>query len=144
MSDLYDADILEWSERQAALLRRVAAGEHVRDTDMDWHNIAEEIESVGRSELRAALSHLIQALLHDLKCEAWPLASDVSRWRAEARGQRADVRGAFVPSMRRKIDVADLCRDALRRMPDTIDDVPPMKAPPVCPVTLDDLLAKEA
>jgi hypothetical protein len=144
MSDLYDADILEWSERQAALLRRVAAGEHVRDTDMDWHNIADEIESVGRSELRAVESYLIQALLHDLKCEAWPLASYVSHWRAEARGRRADARRAFVPSMRRKIDVADLYRDALRRMPDTIDEVPPMPVPTVCGVTLDDLLAKEA
>src|SRR5260370_41756500 len=27
MSDLYDTDILEWSERQGALLRRLAAGE---------------------------------------------------------------------------------------------------------------------
>jgi hypothetical protein len=26
MSDLYETDILTWSERQAALLRRVAAG----------------------------------------------------------------------------------------------------------------------
>ena len=144
MTDLYDADILEWSERQAALLRRVAAGERVNDTNLDWHNIAEEIESVGRSELRAVESHLIQALLHDLKCEAWPLASYVPHWRAEARGQRADARRAFVPSMRQKIDVADLYRDALRRMPETIDELPPMPVPAVCPVTLDELLANEA
>jgi hypothetical protein len=47
MSDLYHTDILEWSERQGALLRRIAAGERVNDTDLDWPNIAEEIESVG-------------------------------------------------------------------------------------------------
>ena len=66
MSDLYDADILEWSERQASLLRRVAAGEHVADNDMDWPNIVEEIESVGRSELGTVESLLTQAFLHDL------------------------------------------------------------------------------
>jgi hypothetical protein len=31
MSDLYDTDILVWSEQQAALLRRAAAGERVND-----------------------------------------------------------------------------------------------------------------
>ena len=46
----YDTDILIWSERQATLLRRRAAGELVNDADIDWPNVAEEIESVGRSE----------------------------------------------------------------------------------------------
>jgi len=141
MDNPYDTDILEWSEHQAALLRRVAAGERVNNADLDWTNIAEEIESVGRSELRDVESHLVQALLHDLKCEAWPLASYVPHWRAEARGQRADARRAFVPSMRQKIDVADLYRDALRRMPDTVDGLTPEKVPPVCPATLEELLA---
>ena len=47
MSDLYDDDILEWSEQQAALLRRVAAGERLNDASPDWANIIEEVESVG-------------------------------------------------------------------------------------------------
>ena len=46
MSD-YDTDILTWSERQATLLRRRAAGELVNDAEIDWPNVAEEIESVG-------------------------------------------------------------------------------------------------
>ena len=52
MSDLYDADILQWSEHQAALLRRRAAGELVNEADLDWPNIAEEIESLGKSQSR--------------------------------------------------------------------------------------------
>ena len=44
MSDLHDADILIWSERQAQLLRRHAAGEWVGDA-IDWPNIVEEIDS---------------------------------------------------------------------------------------------------
>jgi Domain of unknown function DUF29 len=50
MSD-YDADILLWSEHQAALLRRRAAGELVNEAEMDWPNIAEEIEDVGSNRL---------------------------------------------------------------------------------------------
>ena len=81
MSDLYDDDIVLWSERQAALLRRVAAGERVNN-EVDWGNVAEEIEAVGRTERRACESHLVQALLHDLKAEAWPLSREVPHWRA--------------------------------------------------------------
>jgi hypothetical protein len=56
MSDLYDTDILLWSERQAELLRRSAAGERVNDGELDWPNIVEEIADVGRSELRSCRS----------------------------------------------------------------------------------------
>ena len=34
MSD-YDADVYAWSQRQGALLRRLAAGERVDDADLD-------------------------------------------------------------------------------------------------------------
>jgi hypothetical protein len=56
----YDVDIFAWSQRQGALLRRLAAGERVNDTDFDWPNIAEEIETVGRSERSAVASHICQ------------------------------------------------------------------------------------
>ncbi len=52
-SDEYERDILAWSHHQGALLRRLAAGEAVNET-LDWDNIAEEIETVGRNELRSA------------------------------------------------------------------------------------------
>src|SRR5580658_10166098 len=41
-NDLYEHDVLAWSERQAELLRRVARGERV--TDIDWDHVVEEIE----------------------------------------------------------------------------------------------------
>ena len=81
MSDLYESDILAWSEQQAKLLRRLGAGERVNDL-VDWENVAEEIESVGSEQLHAVRSYLTQALLHDLKAEAWPTSRDVPHWRA--------------------------------------------------------------
>jgi hypothetical protein len=140
MSDLYDTDILVWSERQAALLRRRAAGELINDADLDWPNIAEEIEDVGSNRLHAVMSLLRQALAHMLKAEAWPLSHDAPTWRADAIDFRQQAADRFVPSMRQKIDVARLYRQALRAMPETIDDVPPLPVPAECPVTLDELL----
>jgi hypothetical protein len=139
-ADLYDSDILLWSERQAALLRQAADGMRVNAEAPDWPNIIEEIESVGRSELNAVQSLLVQALLHDLKIAAWPQSRDVPHWRAEARGFRDDAAEAFTPSMRQRIDVAKLYQRALHRLPDSMDGQPPLPVPPICPSTLDELL----
>ncbi len=85
MGDLYDADVLEWSEHQARLLRRHAAGEASNEAP-DWANIIEEIESVGQSQVDAVASWWFQAFLHDLKAEAWPLSRDAPTWRGDACG----------------------------------------------------------
>lgn len=87
MGELYDMDVLEWSEHQAGLLRRLAQGQPGNETP-DWENIIEEVESVGRGQFTSVKSLLTQALLHDLKCMAWPQASYVPHWQAEARGFR--------------------------------------------------------
>lgn len=50
---------------------------------------------------------------------------------------------AFSPSMRQRIDMADLYRRALRAMPDSIDGQPPLPVPDACPVSLDELLAND-
>jgi hypothetical protein len=139
MSD-YDSDILSWSERQAELLRRHAAGERINAADLDWPNIIEEVADVGRNTLRACRSHLLQALLHDLKAAQWPQSRDVPHWRSEARIARINAADAFAPSMRQYIDVADLYAKAVRAMPDTVDGQPPLSVEAVCPVTLDELL----
>jgi Domain of unknown function DUF29 len=143
MSNLYDADILAWSERQGELLRRIAAGERVNDADLDWPNIAEEIEEVGRSELHTVESLLVQALLHELKAKAWPLARGAPHWRAEARRFRGDAASRFSPSMRQRIDLTRLYRRALHAMPASVDDQPPLPVPSSCALTLEELLSEE-
>jgi len=139
MSDLYDTDILNWSEHQARLLRRLAMGQAGNEAP-DWDNIIEEVESVGRSQLSAVVTNLTNALTHDFKCEAWPLASYVPHWRAEARAFRGVAIEAYAPSMRQHIDMDRLYRRALHNMPDTIDGLPPEPVRQTCP-TLDELLA---
>src|SRR5437868_2108074 len=107
----YETDIVEWSEEQAALLRRIAAGERLNDASPDWPNIIEELESVGRSQVEAVESLLLQALVHMLKAEAWPLSLAAPGWRAEARLFRAQARRRFTPSMRQRLDVPGLYVD---------------------------------
>ncbi len=139
----YDTDILVWSEHQAELLRRRAGGGVIDEAELDWPNLAEEIDSVGRGELATVKSHLRQALLLMLKAAAWPQSGEVLHWQAEARRFRGDAADRFAPSMRQRIDMAKLYRRALRTMPEAIDGQPPLPLPPICHVTLDELLAED-
>ena len=141
MSDLYDTDILLWSEQQAALLRRLANGELVNN-QVDWENVVEEIESVGSGQLHAVQSLLRQALIHMLKAEAWSLARDAPSWRADAINFRQQAADRFAPSMAQRIDVAKLYRQARRALPETLDGVAPQPVPEECQVTLDELLSE--
>ncbi|HJU18092.1 MAG TPA: DUF29 domain-containing protein [Stellaceae bacterium] len=141
MNDLYETDILIWSEQQAEHLRRFAATERSNDAVIDWPNIIEEIESVGREQLHAVESLLFQALVHMLKARAWPTSLATSGWQGEARGFRAQARRRFAPSMRQRIDLIGIYADALHALPETVDGVPPLPVPAECPVTLDELLA---
>jgi hypothetical protein len=139
MNDLYESDILVWSEQQADLLRRLAHGERVND-QLDWEHLIEEVESVGSEQLHAVESLLFQALVHMLKAQGWPLSRDVENWRADARGFRAQAANRFAPSMRQRLDLARIYRQALRAVPATTDGQPPQPLPETCPATLDDLL----
>ncbi len=62
----YWQDPYGWAMHQAALIR---AG---RLAEIDLENVAEEIESLGRSEFRSLKSNLAQILLHMLKWDYQP------------------------------------------------------------------------
>jgi Domain of unknown function DUF29 len=139
--DLYERDVLLWAERQADLLRRLAAGERVNDA-VDWPNVIEEVRDVGLSELRTCKSLLVQALAHLLKLHAWPDSPGAAHWRGETAAFLAGARRSFTSSMRQRIDVAGLYDDARYQVQAGAGD--PANAPSLpetCPFTLDDLLA---
>jgi hypothetical protein len=105
MSDLYDSDILEWSERQAALLRRRAAGELVNEAELDWPNIAEEIESMGQAQRRELASRIAAILLHLMKLQASPATEPRAGWRDTILEQRDELTRLLLaaPSLRGRI-----------------------------------------
>jgi Domain of unknown function DUF29 len=109
-SNLYDSDFYAWANEQASLLRR---GDLAH---ADIANIAEEIESMGRSERRELTNRLAVLLAHLLKWQAQPGLRGNS-WRltiAEQRRQLARVMSAN-PSLRPLLDaiLADAYGDAL-------------------------------
>ena len=137
--DLYDRDVLAWSEHQADLLRRLARGERVND--VDWEHVVEEIEDVGLSELNAVQSYLRHMLAHLLKVRGWPDSTPVNHWRGEIVAFQQNALQRFAPSMRQRIDLGRLYADALEQLePWQHDATAPLPWPADCPFTLDQLL----
>ena len=115
MSDLYDTDIVLWSEHQGGLLRRRAAGELVNEAELDSPNIAEEVELLGRNRGTRLASRIAAVILHLMKLQASPASDPRAGWRDTVREQRdkierllSDARPhcgrAFQPSWRGELD----------------------------------------
>ena len=81
---LYETDFHKWAAEQARAIRdgRVSA--------IDWDNVAEEIESLGRRDRRALENHLEILIAHLLKCM---MQSDrrTASWYATIREQRKQI-----------------------------------------------------
>lgn len=140
MSDLYDEDFTLWTEQQASLLRRRAAGGLVNDADLDWQNIAEEIESVGgntRRELRNRLSRLLQHLLK------WRYQPDqrTRSWRSTIRTQRQEIEELLTdnPSLQSKLPELFLAAYPRARA-DALEETGLLDLPQVSPFTVEQAL----
>ncbi len=98
---LYEQDFYAWAIEQAGLLR---SG---RVSDADLEHIAEEIESMGRSEKRELVSRLKILLIHLLKWQFQPTLRGTS-WRLTIEEQRREVEEHLAdnPSLKGKLPEA--------------------------------------
>jgi hypothetical protein len=100
-TSLYDQDFYAWANQQAGLLR---AGKF---SEADIAHIAEEMESMGKTEKRELVSRLAVLLLHLLKWQYQPGHRGAS-WQATIRIQRRDLRRHLGdnPSLKAKLQEA--------------------------------------
>jgi hypothetical protein len=132
----YRGDFYTWTREQGALLR---AG---RFDAIDWENIAEEIESLGRNEFDKLVSFYALVMLHMLKWEhqpnlrsrSWAISIDNHREHAaevldENPGLKSRLDEAFGRAYRRAKGEA-IAETGLRKS----------TFPDVCPFTQDEVL----
>ena len=105
-NSLYDRDFYAWANEQAALLR---AG---RLTEADIENIAEEIDSMGRSEKRELINRLAVLLVASAEV-AIPAGTTRQQLAADHRGTTLSPGGS--PERQPQPEVPALAGDA--RMP---------------------------
>lgn len=103
MGSLYDEDLVLWSKEQARALREAARAGW--NAPIDWENVAEEIESLGRSDRRALASHIATVIEHLLKLQAAPARDPVRGWMELVRRARREVERLLTesPSLRREL-----------------------------------------
>ncbi|MBZ9940341.1 DUF29 domain-containing protein [Mesorhizobium sp. BR1-1-13] len=92
----YETDFVQWSTEQSALLREG------RLSDLDRENLAEEIESLGRSDKREIRSRMEVLIVHLLKWEFQPGHRSHS-WQSSISEQRIWIANIIKdsPSLRR-------------------------------------------
>jgi hypothetical protein len=135
----YDDDFYAWSMEQARLLR---AGEFAR---LDIENIAEELESIGRSDKRQIESRLVVLLAHLLKWQV-QVGFRSRSWLAPIREQRRRI-GRLVrasPSLQPAVHqlLAEAFTEARERAADEAG-LAETAFPAACPFTVDQVLAED-
>jgi hypothetical protein len=141
--DIYETDFVAWAEQQARALRRRAANE------LDWDNVAEEIEDLAsrqkrevRRRLRLICAHLLKwdHLIRTEPGNTRPLAG----WRrtlVEQRRQLADL-------LEDSPSLSQVAREALPRQfvnarQDTEETMGPLGLPhDTCPWSLEEVLQR--
>jgi hypothetical protein len=88
-ADACDTDLTLWAERQARALRE--AGRAGTNLPIDWENVAEAIEALGKSQARELASRVRTILVHLIKLQASPAAEPRGAWRATIVEQRSEV-----------------------------------------------------
>jgi uncharacterized protein DUF29 len=136
---LYEADFYAWTQRQAELLRRLPEVSN----ELDIEHIAEEIEDLGRSDLRAALSFCERIIEHFLKLEYSGLTEPAEHWRDEVVEWRLQLEKILTRSIEAKLDLPDRYRAALRLVRRLERDVPGLvrRLPAQCPYGLEQILS---
>jgi hypothetical protein len=77
-AQLYEADFVRWTEEQSLALRE--ASRSATNLPLDWENLAEEIESLGRSQRHELRGRIAVILEHLLKLEYSPAKDPRRGW----------------------------------------------------------------
>lgn len=135
----YHSDFYAWTREQARLLRERQLG----DNRLDLDHIAEEIEDMGKSELRAVERFIVNIMVHLVKLAYSANHSAQRSWNAEIAAFHAELQDLYSSSMRQNIDLAKLWRrhklEAERAFAAYDEALPAL--PETCPYGLDDFLA---
>jgi hypothetical protein len=134
----YETDFYAWTVEQARLLR---GGEL---SAIDTANIAEEIESLGRSDRRELESRLTVLVMHLLKWSGQPELRSKS-WSATIREQRRQIEKLLRESPSLRSFVADaLSRAYADAREDAVEETGLGEGdfPTECPFALDEVLSR--
>ena len=140
----YDDDFYAWTQHQAAVLREMP----VADSRFDRENVAEEIETLGRSERDAVRSQVDRILEHLLKLQFSPADQPRLGWMRSITDARRILGDKLSPTLRRDIEMrlSELYEDARYQAELSLQEYGEGDAvqlfPEICPYSLEQVLEK--
>ncbi len=147
-TNLYETDILAWSEQQTSALRELAQRRDLPNA-LDLTHVLEQIGDVGLSELNAVRSFIQLILRHAVKCIVDPDERRVRHWHVEISNWQGELERRISRSMHQRIDLDMLWDRAVRQaeldlldqsdQPSAVDLVRLLRGTP-CPISLDSVL----
>lgn len=146
MTSLYDTDFYAWTQEQAGKLRALLTSR--TDLDLDLENLIEEIDSLGRNDLRQLEDRLAEIDLHLLKL-AFSLSWEPRRqWQLTVQGHRWSIERLLdeCPSLRPMLPamVEEAHEHALHHFDmETLIKLTMPVLPGRCPFAVEDMLNTE-
>ena len=141
----YEDDFFAWTRHQAMVLRSMA----VADNRFDRENVAEEIESLGRSERDAVRSQIRRIIEHLLKLAYSPARQPRFDWMASIVEARSTLGDKISPTLRQDTEtmLVTLYREGRRRAELALrgygEDLAADALPQQCPYSLDDIFRED-
>ncbi len=136
----YEKDYYQWTIEQAQRLREFVNTHHELKhlETLDWDNIIEEIEALGRSEYNAVVSLLMRQIEHRLKIDYVPLPECRNKWKSEVIAFQVGISRKFSPGMKPKLEreFEKIYRDAVR----IVEVEYEISLPKQCPYSLVELI----
>lgn len=134
--EMYETDFVLWSEKTAQLIRNRLFDQ------VDWENVAEEIESLSRSDRRALRSQVKRVIVHMLKWHYEPERRTIS-WEVIIDDGRDQIQQlikdspSLIPTL---LDIIQYCYPNAVRQASKETGLPQQKFPPSCPFDIHQLL----
>ncbi|ACK68488.1 protein of unknown function DUF29 [Gloeothece citriformis PCC 7424] len=130
--NIYDKDFYQWTIEQAKAI------DERNLNSLDWENLKEEIEALGRSEYNAVVSLLLKEIEHLLKIDYVPIPECRNKWKAEAAAFKKNIARKITPSMKPKLEsqFEGIFQDAAEVVAIEYE----IELPQECPYNLEDLL----
>lgn len=138
-TEIYDQDFYAWTMKNAELIRQGKLSE------IDAQHIAEELESMGKSERRELMSRMTQLLMHLLKWGYQPALRSRS-WLVSIRNQHIQIRKLLQdsPSLQPQLEqtYTEAYRDAVS-LAEAETGIDKAQFPFSCPFTLEQVLDED-
>jgi hypothetical protein len=136
LKQLYEIDDSQWLEETVKLLK------NQQFKDIDWENLIEELEDLGKEKKNAVVSLLEQVIRHLLLLEYWPSEREYNQvhWQEEIYNFRIQLKRRLTTNLRNYLEseLNSIYQDALGFV--QIKTQKTVKFPPDCPYSLDQLL----